>query len=204
MRGELTALHELSLTSPVQVRWTNYWEPPSVWLAHFPPFCKASLNLGRGAYLVENWLLPKSKRAKELNKWRTLGADRDGWTPYSESETMDEKMRAHYRQTYDARLAAPAEHFHDPGSDAAMEAMLKAVRATGATPIFFIPPMTSDRHYFPPPEMAKDMIIWNFCDLQRYPGLFAEESRLDYIHLNSAGARHFSRALAEKFLELAK
>lgn len=48
------------------------------------------------------------------------------------------------------------------------------------------------------------MIIWNFSDLQRYPELFAAENRLDYVHVNSAGVRHFSRALAERFGEFAR
>jgi hypothetical protein len=46
------------------------------------------------------------------------------------------------------------------------------------------------------------MIIWSFSDPQRYPALFAAENRVDYLHLNTAGAKQFTLALAERFLEM--
>src|SRR6185295_1914910 len=90
-------------------------------------------------------------------------------------ETMNESETAKYLESLEARLATPAEPFADAASDEAVEAMRQAVIKAGATPIFFVPPMTTERHYYPPPELAKNMTIWNFCDPKEYPSLFRPE-----------------------------
>lgn len=204
MRAEWAALATgFHATDHHRTHWSDLWEPMTVWFSHFGPFCKNTLNLGRASFLGDIWIIAPRKRAKEFGKFRSLGEKRDGWLPYDGArETMNEKERAAYLETYEARLAKPAEHFHDPASDAAIEAMRQAVLKAGATPIFFVPPMTTDRHYLPPPEMAQHMTIWNFSDPQRYPQLFLPEHRLDYIHMNTAGGKVFTRALAERFAEL--
>lgn len=193
----------MSRPGPNQIRWVHMWEPLSVWLMHFDFTCKQTLNIGRGEFLADTWIIQKSKRARELNKFRMLGKDKDGWMPYDGArEQMNEKERAAYVASYEARLVTPAVPFNDPASDQAVEAMRRAVIKAGATPIFFVPPMTTERHYYPPPELAKNMIIWNFCDPNRYPRLFIPEYRLDTIHMNSEGGKEFTKALAERFAEL--
>jgi hypothetical protein len=196
------------LTTWLRAEWADggdRWEPLSVWGMHFGYFCQQTLNLGRGSFVGEAWMLTPSERAKQRNKFRALGEARDGWLPYDGArEMMNDEERAAYLESYEARLVTPAVPFHDPASDAATEAMRQAVLQTGATPIFFVPPMTTDRYYSPPPEMGRNMIIWNFSDPKRYPQLFLPEHRLDHIHLNTAGGKLFTRALAERFGELSR
>lgn len=180
------------------------WEPLSVWLGHVPPFLRRSVNLGRASYLAEQWVLSAPERAKQRNKWRALGKDRDGWMPSGSPEVMNAQDRAAYQESYEARLAQPARHFHDPGSDAAAQAMLEAVTHSGATPIFFVPPMTSEKIYYPPAELAGRMIIWDFSDPRRYPELFEARNHLDPIHLNTAGSELFTRILAQQFAEFSQ
>ena len=203
-RSEWVALRaDMSKEGPDRVTWVHMWEPISVWLMHFGFTCKQTLNIGRGDFIGDTWIIERSKRKKELNRFRALGKDKDGWLPYDGArELMNEKERAAYLESYEARLVTPAVPFNDAASDAAIEAMRRAVVKAGATPIFFVPPMTTERHYYPPPELAKNMIIWNFCDPKRYPRLFVPEYRLDQIHMNTEGGKEFTRALAERFAEL--
>ncbi len=204
LRAEWAALAAgFNTTDRHRTHWTDLWEPVAVWFSHFGPFCKNTLNLGRGTFLGDRWIIAPGERAKQLNKFRALGEKRDGWLPYDGArETMNDAERTAYLESYEARLTTPAVHFNDPASDAAIEAMRQAVLKAGATPIFFVPPMTSDRHYLPPPDLEQHMIIWNFSDPHRYPQLFLPEHRLDYIHMNTAGGQVFTRALAERFAEL--
>ncbi len=206
-RGEWAVLRAEARSeqgSASQISMANYWEPLSVWFGHLPPFFRRTANLGRASFLAERWALPAPERTKQKNKWRALGKDRDGWMPSGSPEVMNEQEQTLYRQSYEACLTHPAVHFNNPASDAATQAMMDAVVRMGATPIFFVPPMTSERIYCPPPEMSEKMIIWNFADPLRYPELFAAENHLDPIHLNAAGAEVFSRILARRFAEFAK
>ncbi len=200
VRGEWAQLHVAGTAEGGL--WSSYWAPLSVWFSHVPALCQQMGNLGRGATVVQEWLLTERRSAGSQRKWGSLGAQRDGWMPYDARETMDEKTGAAYRKDYAARLDTPAVPFDDLASDTAVEAMLEAVQRAGATPIFFVPPMTTDRYYYPPPELAGKMTIWNFSDPHLYPELFAPESRCDHIHLNTAGARIFTRILAQKTAQL--
>lgn|GEM_PF-339116 len=202
-QGEWAALRAASTTEhPASM--AERWEPLSVWLGHVPPFLRRSANLGRASYLAEQWVLSASERAKQRNKWRALGKDRDGWMPSGSPEVMNDQDRAAYQESYEARLAQPARHFHDPGSDAATRAMLEAVVHSGATPIFFVPPMTTEKIYYPPADLAGNMIIWDFSDPRRYPELFEAKYHLDPIHLNTAGSELFTRILAQQFAEFSQ
>jgi len=185
------------------VSWAEVWEPMSVWLGHLPPFCRRMANIGQGSSLSEAWFFTDpAKNRKQKNAALALGAQQDGWTPYQADQEMDEQARQNYQKSYEEDLKSPSSPFHDPASDAATEAMLAAVVRAGATPIFFVPPMTTEKYYCPPAGMAGKMTIWNFSDPHRYPELFAPESRHDFIHLNTAGSRQFTRILAQKALEL--
>jgi hypothetical protein len=184
------------------LRWANYLEPVSVYFTHLPAFFEKKMNLGGAAFFVDWVRLTPSQRAKQRDHWAGLGKDRDGWMPYSVKETMNDDERAAYLKSYEARLQSPAAQFHDPATDSAVQAMFDAVTRAGATPIFILPPTTSDKQYYPPPAQARNMTIWNFSDPHRYPALFAVENRVDFLHLNTAGARLFTQALAERFLEL--
>jgi len=181
--------------------WRDFLEPLSTFLMHVRPFFERRMNLGRASFLNDRLLLTPSQRDKRQLRAAYLGKKQDGWTSYTEWGTTD---RERYRQTYESRpLRAPAP-FYDAASDAAVAAMSQAVVEAGATPIFIVPPVITDRQYFPAPAMAAKMIIWSFTDPQRYPKLFEFENRADDLHLNTAGAEQFTLALAERFQELVK
>lgn len=182
-------------------RWWQLWDPISVFLLHVPAFCERTLNLGRATFLREHVLIPERTRRHALGKSPVLGKAHDGWAPYLVNPVMGKKERANYRQTYEGRLESPALEFQDPASDAAVQAMAAAVTRAGATPVFLIPPMTTERQYCPHPAADEPMIIWRFSDPRRYPTLFAIENRHDSLHLNTSGAREFSLALAARFVE---
>ena len=202
--AQWTALRSDASASGAKLHWTDYFEPVSVYLIHLPAFFEKKMNFGGAAELGEWLRLTPAQRAKRRDF--LLGGDsariRDGWMPYSVKETMNDDERAAYQKSYEARRQSPAVHSHDPATDAAVRAMSDAVTRAGATPIFVIPPTTSDKQYYPPPEQARSMTIWSFSDPHRYPTLFAVENRVDFLHLNSAGAKLFTEALAERFLEL--
>jgi len=203
MVAEWTALRgETTSAGAGQRRWTDFLEPVSVYLTHVPPFFEKELNLGGATVLSEKLLLSASELAKQRDRWPGLGEHRDGWMPYSVRETMNEDERAEYQKSYEARLQAAPVEFHDPASDAAIQAIFDAVTRAGATPIFIVPPTTSATQYYPPPGQTRNMIIWSFSDPHRYPALFAAGNRVDSLHLNTAGAKQFTLALAERFLEL--
>ena len=191
-----------AMRSDSKSHWTDYFEPISVYLTHLPAFFEKEVNLGGAADFGEWLRLTPAQRAKKQDHWAGLGKDRDGWMPYSVKETMNDDERAAYLKSYEDRLQSPAAQFHDPATDASVQAMCEAVTRAGATPIFIIPPTTSDQQYYPPPEQARNLTIWSFSDPHRYPALFAVENRVDFLHLNTAGARLFTQALAERFLEL--
>jgi hypothetical protein len=195
-------LHREAAAGQSPVRWTDYFEPLSVYLTHVPPFVQKELNFGGATIFGERFLLTPAQLAKQRNHWPGLGEHLDGWMPYSVHEVMDERERAAYLKSYQERLQTPATPVHDLASDDAMSAMAAAVTRAGATPIFIVPPTTSATQFYPPPDEAAKMIIWSFSDLQRYAALFDPNNRVDALHLNSAGAQQFTLALAERFLEL--
>lgn len=205
MRAETARLRE-EAAAKGERGWEGafFLDPLSVWLGHVPSFCQKTANLGRGSSLAGEWFATDSERASRQRKWPWLGAHLDGWMAYDPRETMNEQQLQAYQKSYEERLSTPAIPVNDPASDAATEAMRKAVIDAGATPIFFVPPMTSEKYYYPPPDAAGKMIIWNFSDPRLYPELFAPESRHDYIHLNTAGAKQFTRILGQRFVEFSK
>jgi hypothetical protein len=78
--------------------------------------------------------------------------------------------------------------------------MLVMIRAAGAQPILFHAPTPSEVVYTPDARSRAPLL--DFSDEQRYPALFLTEYRQDHGHLNEAGARVFSRLLAEEWIKL--
>ena len=155
--AQWTAMRSEASANGSKPHWTDYFEPISIFLTHLPAFFEKELNFGGAAELGEWLRLTPSQRAKRGDHWAGLGKDRDGWMPYSVKETMNDDERAAYQKSYEARLQSPAVQFHDPATDASVQAMSEAVTHAGATPIFIIPPTTSDQQYFyPPPEASPE------------------------------------------------
>jgi len=87
----------------------------------------------------------------------------------------------------------------------ALEQQIETIRAAGATPIYLVPP----NPMYPVPEahllhergVLPHLIALD--DPHRYPELFLPENRFDKFHVNEAGAREMTRAIARRFVEIA-
>ena len=77
-----------------------------------------------------------------------------------------------------------------------------AVEEAGAEIAYIYPPSVSN------PRISLELsaftggdAVFNFCDPDRYPSLFAWDKRFEYSHLNSRGAALYSRMVADAFAD---
>jgi lysophospholipase L1-like esterase len=81
--------------------------------------------------------------------------------------------------------------------------MIDLLKRHGIETILFLPPaITSSRFY--PAHLANRVPLFDFSDTVRYAALYSTEHHKDGVHLNTAGARVFSRELAALFVERTK
>jgi hypothetical protein len=80
--------------------------------------------------------------------------------------------------------------------DVAVERIVDEVRAAGYVPLTMRGPFPSPPRSTPPPAPMLD-----FSDPRVHPELFELNLRWDGMHLNEAGARSFSRTLAQSFAD---
>ena len=116
---------------------------------------------------------------------------------------MPAEPRAKYMASYEERLATPANReSNDPISQLALQRLVATVRSHGAIPIFVVPPTTEAGYFYPPMDREKDLAILDFSDVRKYPELYDPNHRIDLDHLNTAGAKIFSEALAQDFVPM--
>jgi hypothetical protein len=162
-----------------------------------------AVHLGRGASQLEpRWLRKKS--APAADDLRTLGPRRDGWT----RAILPEQMAGADLERYQRRMAEMRVKPIRPmrGNDATQEClarMVAAVIAAGARPVLLVPPITGD-YVEPDPAIASQVRVLNFADPAAYPALFDPAMRYDTTHVNAAGSKLFTEALAQHFVELAR
>ena len=80
--------------------------------------------------------------------------------------------------------------------------ILREVEAMGARPIFLFAPSTATPYELILPDDAPATEIVRLDDIERYPELFALESRWDMGHTNHQGAQLATAAAAEEFLRI--
>jgi hypothetical protein len=182
-------------------RWDTWSAAGQKMVGHLRQSFARAVNLGRGSDLLDRWIRPRD-RAREIAK--SLGENGDGWmSAFGVSQEMAAAPRAEYLRAYEERLATPAVlERSDPVSQDALDDLAASVRRSGAVPIFIVPPTTESGHFFPTAEREKDLAVFDFSDVRRYPELYSPEHRIDPDHLNTAGARIFSEELAKLFLTL--
>jgi hypothetical protein len=171
---------------PADVAWT-----------HFRLFFSKSLNLGRGAAALEEYMLGKGP------KMRLLGENSDGYNAYKDARTLKGEGLAYYMRLLDNRQRNPAKlstlkTYHQECFDDSV----KAVRATPAKPIALIGPTTGPLRLRPAESSGVPVI--DLCDVQAYPQLFTPDVRVDHAHLNDKGADIFTRMVATQFLQVAR
>jgi len=110
-----------------------------------------------------------------------------------------------YQRTYADRLVRPAtKERGDPVSQSALERLLAAAAKSGASTILMVPPTTAGSHFYPTEAREAELTILDFSDVRRYAALFEPGNRIDVDHLNTPGAKVFSRILALQFAEIAR
>jgi hypothetical protein len=77
--------------------------------------------------------------------------------------------------------------------------MIAKVERLGAKPVLIVTPITARRVFYPLPERARKTIVLDFNDPMRFPELYESRNRIDTDHLNAAGAKVFTRLLAEQW-----
>jgi hypothetical protein len=172
--------------------WAQQWVVIKMAAERIEMFLRAQSNLGRGE-LLRPWLL----RTKSVGVDRTvLGARGDGYL-----EIDYAPLPGAARQAYEAKFAAKIRQPGSTGigtkaSQDALADSIALIRKLGAEPVLVIPPTVE-------PRMLRlrdpDLKILDFSDPQRFPELFRAEHRMDAEHLNTAGARVYTKLLAQEF-----
>jgi hypothetical protein len=183
-----------------QARWSTWLAEVSEWTglaaAHGRLFLQRTTNLGRGAALLAT-LSGQNVPGDPLAR---LGPARDGFIP-SDIVLSGTPLAEFQQQVATLRATPSRQRPLDRVPQQTLDEMLAKIRAHGAEPILFIPPL-SVGYIFRPRE--SDVPLFNFCDPQQWPELFAPQYRADVGHLNTAGAEIFTRALAARFFAVAK
>ncbi len=183
--------------------WKEIRKPMAEFPQHIPLYLREMSNLGRGDILTRQLLYEPMDWRPTLPNY--LGDDLAGWVETGRGEGMTPHDLADLEEERAARLVQPAaKDFGDPVSVETLQEMLADVRRAGATPVLIIPPVTSKKIAAVPPKIAQETMVLDFNDLPRYPELYENQNRLDTNHLNTAGARVFTRIVAERWIEAVK
>lgn len=174
--------------------------------SHLLPFLYHQLNVGR----LFNQVLPSDFSKEE----QTVAADftaHEGF--YTLREARDPKRQdfLHHQADYEQAVIAlgdgsstiPAdEAYLSANKQMLLARITQAIRGAGAEPIFLESPSLHTEHDF---QAAKQLgiidTLLSYKDPQRFPQLYRADQRHDADHLNEAGAREFTRLLAEDFSE---
>ena len=181
----------------------NASEPLDLFSQHCALYLQNLTNLGRGSIFTGRFLdldLPPPALPGE-----TLGDDLAGWIPSGAPEIMTGPALA----TYDKELAERRAQKQrgdpgDPVSQQAHEAMIAKIEKLGATPVLVVTPTIRKTHFIPTPERARKTLVLDFSDLDRFPELYEQRYRLDNEHLNTAGAKVFTRLFAQTWADEVK
>lgn len=157
-----------------------------LWLQH-------ATSIGNGSERLR--LALKLDREKKLTPVRF-----GGWEPGGNGPLTGEQLALFEREV--ARLRAGAEPKPiQPLLRSALEDIAAEVRAAGAEPIFIVASGIYGAERFTdwPPAGVK---VLAFDDPAKYPQLYDPAHRYDAHHLDPAGAKEFTRLLAERFAAL--
>lgn len=183
--------------------WNELREPLAAFPEHFWHFAREMSNVGRGDHLARQLLRPPADWRRRLPHY--LGADLAGWTPTGRGEEMPPEIKAKFEAERAQRLIQPAERdLADGVSQEALEGMIARVERLGATPVLIVPPVTGRKVFYPRPGLVERAIVLDFNDPVRFPELYENRHRLDWDHLNTAGAEVFTKLLAVHWIEAIK
>ena len=155
---------------------------------------KQWLNLGRGADLLGERLLAKTKKWSPPKDW----IDAEGFNP-GPALGLTGKVRADFERTAERLRGGLRPSPLSPVLHAAMSELIGEIHAAGAQPVFVLSPTLSTRENFTGLPEGAPLLAFN--DPQVYPQLFDPDLRYDAWHLNERGAVLFTDALARRFAE---
>jgi hypothetical protein len=204
LRGMAMERLEKNPTATFRERWEIWRQTAEQFDEHARQWVMRAVHLGRGMEALNDWL---SAPTHEYTPGKSLGAKHDGWMAMDRGgrPAIEGVALASYQAGYRDRLAKPAEKERgDPVSQSALERLLSTVVQGGARPVLVVPPTTSAFNFYPTEARERELTILDFSDVQQNAALFAPERRINWDHLNSAGAELFSQILAQRFAELAK
>ncbi len=181
-------------------KWKKQIEPRLEQIAdfwdHMPIFVQNQTNLGRASIFTAK--LISTVPPLPVNPRGYLGEDLAGWTHTGRAEVMTGPELADFEKALaERRLEKPRREPGDAVSQEALEAMIARVEKLGATPVLIVPPTTNKRNFVASPEREGKSIVLDFCDLEKFPELYEHRYRLDTDHLNTEGARVFTRIFVD-------
>jgi len=156
-------------------------------------FSRNQLNIGRLIPTPAFASLPPEKPADAI-----LGPDRDGYVP--EDHPLTDPERRKLLVAIDAILTGAAKPDpHDPLNQQGYTRLRDLAARQGVDLILVMAPVTT-RDYHASQDAPPGAKLLAFDDPARYPALYDPAHRFDFDHLNAAGARIFSQALAQAYL----
>jgi hypothetical protein len=172
------------------------WPADTAW-THLRLLGVRSLNLGRGAAMLNEWMANTGPNVKYL------GPRGDGFNPYPKSTVLKGDALAAYEKSLAERQKDPARPSplklqHQQSFDD----VVNHARKAGAKVIAIVAPTTGGQRLRPAEESKVPLI--DACDVQAFPEFFTPDVRIDTAHLNYRGADLYTRYLAGQFVELAR
>ena len=172
--------------------------------SHLLPFTYQQLNVGR----LFNQVLPSDFSTEEKQAAAEFRAN-EGYYALRDQADPNRQDFLHHQATYLKQVSAlelvQAEAIGEPYLSANKQRLLKritqAIRAAGAEPIFVEPPSLHIENDFQAAQQlgAIDTLM-SYKDPSQFPQLYKPQNRHDADHLNDAGAREFTRLVAEDFV----
>lgn len=194
-----SSLLRKSADTAVSEKWKKHlgraWELRAFIQLHLQEFMRQTSNVGAGLTLIEQKLSSAATPPQE--KELVLGPSGDGFAPVR--GTMTAKLRSSYLEAIGQHGRATTGHPVDPYAETVLQNCAARIRRYGASPIFLVPPafpFQADRFTFAQPVPGP---VLAFANTAAFPELYRVEARADADHLNSQGARVFTRLLAEEF-----
>lgn len=171
-------------------RWSNihadFWP-------HLIAFAERSLNFGGVVDAVQAKLGVEGKAPPK--------PPYDGYDVAKRPEQMEPAGQSQYEQQLAKRKTQPPIiDYADAVSQEAFRTLLEKIeRETGAKVVLIGSATLNLRHFHPQPEGRWPVL--DFWDVTKYPELYDVAVRQDTDHVNQAGARIFTRLLAERFCQ---
>ena len=175
------------LTDPS--RWARSWQ-------HGRLFLIREFNTGEATRLLDPW-----RGVPPIPPQWVMGSAGDGAVPYAEETEYPGENRELFESDVAAMRAGKAKVGKlSPAPLRSLRGTIERVRALGAEPVLFISPAVVLRITTPAGQVSAPII--DFSDPNRWPALFDPANRFDRGHLNSPGARIYTRLFAEQVLAL--